>query len=547
MENIDIAKSFNLLGKLMELHGENPFKVRSYYNAYSVLRKQERALTEMSEDEIGAIPGLGTAIIGKIGELNSKGEMDTLERYKSMTPPGVIDMIQVRGFGPKKVSAIWNQLEIDTIGELLQACEENRLVALKGFALKTQDDLKKKLQYYQSSKGFVHFATAENEIEEIQSEIDENFSQDAAIVGDATKQNQIIEGIQILVTEDRLEELEKFILDNSDSTVSGLNYKTIPVYLIDCAASDFAAEQLSLNSDEDYVAYLEEEFGLALEEFPDELNEEAIFEALDIPYLSPPQRELWNENKQNLSENELIQVSDIKGLVHCHSTYSDGLHSLADMAKYAKSQGMDYMLITDHSQSAFYADGLKPDRVLEQWKEIDELNAKMYDFHIFKGIESDILSDGSLDYEQEMLDGFDVIIASIHSNLNMDEEKATKRLIAAIEHPSTRILGHPTGRLLLSRAGYPIDHGSVIDACAEHNVVIELNAHPSRLDLDYHWICYALEKGVKISINPDAHSKEALHLVKHGVRVARKAWVRAEDNLSSCTLEEFKQWIAKKK
>lgn len=546
MENKDIARSFNLLGKLMELHGENPFKVRSYYNAYNILRKMERPLVEMSEDELSKIPGLGKAIVGKIGELAEKGNMDTLERYKGMTPSGVIDMLQVRGFGPKKVSVIWNQLGVETIGELLQACEENRLVALKGFGLKTQASLQQKLQYFQLSKGYYQYAVAENEIEEINQWIGENMPQDAAVVGDAAKHNQIIEGISILVVEESSEALTTAIKEHASEDVEELNWGGITVQLIEISAEDFAAEQLIQNSTEDYIEFLQNEYGLEVEEFADELNEEMIFEALDIPYISPPQRELWDQNRDNISEEDLLKTEEIKGIIHSHSTYSDGLNTLKEMALYCKDQGFEYLVITDHSQSAFYADGLKPDEIKKQWKEIDELNKSIPDFHIFKGIESDILSDGSLDYEEEMLKEFDIIIASVHSNLNMDEEKATQRILKAIENPYTRILGHPTGRLLLSREGYPLDHVKIIDACAEHNVVIEINAHPNRLDIDYHWIDYCLEKGVKLSINPDAHSREAIHLNRHGVRIARKAWLTKENNLSSYSLEEIRAWIDEK-
>lgn len=224
----------------------------------------------------------------------------------------------------------------------------------------------------------------------------------------------------------------------------------------------------------------------------------------------------------------LIEETDIKGVIHSHTTYSDGLHTLREMAEYSKSLGFEYIVITDHSKSAFYANGLKPERVLAQMEEIDALNAELAPFKIYKGIESDILGDGSLDYEEDILKQFDVIIASVHSNLKMDKEKATTRLINAIKNPYTTILGHPTGRLLLSREGYPIDHMAIIDACAEHQVAIELNANPYRLDLDYEWIPYAMEKGVKISINPDAHSKEGIHDIRYGVLAARKGGLTKE-------------------
>ena len=543
MDNKAIAKSFSLLAKLMELHEDDPFKIRSYNTAYNILRKQEQPLAKMSNEELQSINGLGKAIAGKIEELTTKGQMDALEQFKAMTPPGVIEMLSVRGFGPKKVSAIWNQLGITTIGDLLQACIENRLVALKGFGLKTQESLKAKLKYFQSSQGFFHYADAITAISHVQKTIDEHMEGNAAIVGDAAKQDQVIKGITVLVVEEYEEQLQNLLEVHSNSEIANTNVHGIDLHIDAIAQEEFAIEQLARNSSEDYIEYLQDEFEYDPESYLDLLDEEAILSDLEVEYLAPPQRELFDGKPAGIDESQLITPSDIKGIVHSHSTYSDGLHTLKEMAEFCKKEGFEYLLITDHSQSAFYADGLKPDRVKQQWKEIDQLNDELTDFHIFKGIESDILNDGSLDYDEEILKGFDVIIASIHSNLNMTEEKATQRLINAIKNPYTNILGHPTGRLLLSREAYPIDHAAVIDACAEHNVVIELNAHPNRLDLDYHWIMYCREKGVKISINPDAHSREAIHMVEHGVRVARKAFVTSAENISSLSRDEFEAYF----
>jgi len=243
--------------------------------------------------------------------------------------------------------------------------------------------------------------------------------------------------------------------------------------------------------------------------------------------------------------DSLVQVSDIKGIIHNHSTYSDGLHSLEEMALYVHQQGFEYFVISDHSRSAGYAGGLRIEDVYRQWSEIDELNKSFGNqFHVFKSIESDILTDGSLDYPDDVLAGFDLVIASVHSVLTMDEARATSRLIKAIEHPATRILGHPTGRLLLARPGYPINEKKVIDACAANGVAIELNANPQRLDMDWTWIPYAQQKSVMVSINPDAHSKESIHYVRHGVNVARKGLLDRSACLNSLSCDQFIQWLA---
>jgi DNA polymerase (family 10) len=267
-----------------------------------------------------------------------------------------------------------------------------------------------------------------------------------------------------------------------------------------------------------------------------------------LQYIEPELREGLGE--VDLAANQgiptLIEWSDLKGVLHNHTTYSDGVHTLREMADHCKSMGYGYLGICDHSKTAVYANGLTIDKVLEQQAEIDKLNADYEGFKILKGIESDILGDGSLDYPEELLKTFDFVVASVHSGLKMNEEKATARLLKAIENPYTTILGHPTGRLLLARAGYPINHKKIIDACAANNVSMELNAHPYRLDIDWRWIPYCIEKGVKISINPDAHHKEGFKDMYYGICVARKGMLDAENCLNAMNLEAFLSYIQKK-
>ena len=279
---------------------------------------------------------------------------------------------------------------------------------------------------------------------------------------------------------------------------------------------------------------------------PHQKPDDIFFLKRNIPVSSPARR----ESKKQLEKAYLtmpIQVESIRGLIHCHSTWSDGANTIEEMAKACLDNKWEYMVLSDHSASAFYANGLKSDRVAAQHQQIDELNKKLAPFRIFKSIESDILNDGSLDYEATVLSSFDLIIASIHSNLRMIEETATNRLLKAIENPFTTILGHPTGRLLLSREGYPIDHKRIIDACAVHKVAIEINAHPRRLDLDWKWLDYAIEKGVFISINPDAHALAGLSDVQYGVLIAQKSLLTPAMNLSSFSKIQLEQWLAERK
>ncbi len=550
MTNKEIAKTFNDLGKIMELHGENPFKIRSYSNAYLSLRKLQTPLVNMEDFEISAIKGVGKTIVTKIRELEETGKLEAMDKYKAITPIGVQEMLQIKGFGPKKVRVIWKDLGAESIGELLYACNENRLIELKGFGQKTQEDLKNKLIYFLSSKNKFHYASLESTALALQEYLRGQLS-DTPIefTGGLRRRNPILESIELLVgTEDNINKVlsEKLTIEKEEDTyIQGRTEGNIPVIIYQCSTDNFGSKQFRYTGGKEFLKTFLEKVGE--EDFRNIKTEEAVFEKVKLPFIAPELRD-WEDVMDWAKENKLptlIEETDIKGVIHSHTTYSDGLHSLKDMATYSKAQGYDYIGITDHSKSAFYANGLKPDRVFQQMEEIDKLNKELAPFKIFKGIESDILNDGSLDYDEEVLSAFDFIIASVHSNLKMDEAKATQRIVTAVENPYTTMLGHPTGRLLLSREAYPLDHKKVIDACAANGVVIELNANPYRLDLDWTWIPYALEKGLKISVNPDAHSKEGIHDIHFGVLAARKGGLTKEACLNCLSVADFEKYLKK--
>jgi DNA polymerase (family 10) len=515
MTNKEIAKSFQLLGELMELHGENPFKIRSYQNAYLTLRKLDRPLGEMRENEIADIKGIGSAISGKIKELLETGKMSTLERYKSMTPEGVQAMLEVPGLGPKKIQVLWKDLGLESAGELMYAVNENRLLELKGFGPKTQEDLRKKLEFFQRTQHLFHYATAEAEAASLLESLRKALpGRRIELTGALRRKANVVEKIELLV--------------EGEETAVSLPETPLATTLHFARPEQYGSAWMNTTGGEPVWAEL-------AEKYPGSRDEEALFTSAGLPFVAPELRDnpraiQWARAGEM---PRLVEASDLKGLLHAHSTWSDGMHSLREMALHARQLGYEYLGITDHSQSAFYANGLKEDRIRDQWAEIDALNAELAPFRIFKGIESDILNDGRLDYPDDLLAGFDFIIASVHSNLRMDEEKATRRLITAIEHPRTSILGHPTGRLLLSREGYPVDHHKVIDACAANGVAIELNANPYRLDLDWTWIPYARDKGVMIAINPDAHSKNGMLDMHFGLCSARKGGLTREGCLNA--------------
>ena len=527
MNNDDITEALDLTAKLMELHNENPFKSKAYTNASYKLSKLRYDFDGKSQEDIESIEGIGKGISSKIFELMTTGSTPELTQLLEKTPEGVIDMLGIKGLGPKKVRQLWMELQVESVGELLYACNENRLITLKGFGEKTQLSVKQNIEFKLSNTNKFHYASLEKPVNNlIQFILGQQNELQIAVVGQLARKCEIIEKIEILTDG---------IISTDISTVE----KTIPLKInfTHCEPSEFFYKYVELTSTPEHL----EKINFASLDSKEFFDDEEIYSALNLQYIEPELREGLNETDLALNHEipKLIELEDLKGILHNHTTYSDGVHTLKEMADYCKSLGYEYLGICDHSKSAFYANGLSIEKVLEQQQEIDKLNSGYQNFKILKGIESDILNDGSLDYPEEILKTFDFIVASVHSNLKMNEGKATERLIKAIENPYTSILGHPTGRLLLARKGYPIDHKKVIDACAANKVTIELNAHPYRLDIDWRWIPYCIEKQVKISINPDAHHKEGYHDMYYGVCAARKGMLDKKNCLNALSLEDL--------
>jgi len=537
MTNKEIANAFSQLAELMEFYEEESFKIRSYSNAYRVLRSVDSQLSEMSLNELKEIKGVGDAIANKILELTKNGRMRLLDSYLEKTPSGIVALLGIKGMGVKKVQQLWKDLGIESPGELLYACNENRLAELKGFGEKTQQNIKEQLEYYFQSLEKYRWASVEKEADDLLDDLSDIFEK-VSLSGAFKQLNPVLDAIEFVIETDDFTKLTEAALLNEALDKGAIfegrcKSSGVKVKIHRAEKGLFAQKLLQTSSSEEL-------FNLVKSNVPEckNLDEKTIFEQAGLPFIPYELRDM--PGVVSLKEiPELVKLSDVKGVIHAHSDYSDGQTSLKVLAEYVRSCGYTYLGITDHSQSAFYANGLKPERVLKQWEEIELLNKGFEDFSILKGIESDIKNDGELDYEDEILKGFDFIIASIHSNLKMTEEKATARLIKAIENPYTSMLGHPTGRLLLARPGYPINHKKVIDACAANKVAIEINANPLRLDIDYAFLPYAIEKGVKISINPDAHSKDGVHDLRYGVQVARKGLLRADNCINTFSANEF--------
>lgn len=559
------------IATLLELTGENPFKSRAYQNAARNLEKIDTDFNELVEqNRLAEIEGIGEAISKKLTELIQTGKLEYYEKLKASVPPGHLEMLKITGLGPKKIHALYEQLGIKDVGELEYACLENRLVDLKGFGKKTQDNILAgiaKLKVYKERRLYAEVASeAESLLDYLKKE--KNVLS-MSIAGSLRRGNETIKDIDILAASNNPKKLgEHFTSCLQVKNVSASGETKVSVVLqsginadlriVTPAEYPYALHHFT-GSKEHNTAMRgrAKDMGLKMNEyglFRGEKNikcrnEEELFAALKLQFIEPELRENMGEI-QAAEKNELpklVEEKDVRGIFHVHTNFSDGGESLENMAQAAKKMGLAYIGISDHSRSAAYAGGLKEDDIKRQHELIDKLNEKLKPFYIFKGSESDILTDGSLDYDEKTLKRFDFVIAAVHSNFNMSADEMTARLKKALENIYTTMLAHPTGRLLLSREPYAVNMEEVIDTAAKFGKAIELNANTHRLDLDWRHCIYSKRKGVKISINPDAHQIAGLRDIGFGVKIARKGWLSKEDCLNCLDLEEVKEIFTQQK
>ncbi|MFC4874480.1 DNA polymerase/3'-5' exonuclease PolX [Negadavirga shengliensis] len=563
MDNKYLIKILKLTIQLMELHEVNPFKIRNYQSAVINIEREGRELAGLDLQQLQEFSGIGKSIAEVILEIQKKGTHVLLEALLQETPEGILEVLEIKGLGPRKIRTLWKDLGITSTHELLEACRSGQVARLKGFGEKTQESIIQALEFIASNKDKWLYADIDTEVDALLGKLQETFGEDkVACVGDYARKLEIIDQLSFIIATDQP---KKSIMQLND--INGMKQdiaKSSPyrwggkletfgldtVFLL-VPVKDFVKQKLIKTASRPHLLSLVNENQMLAEVFinGDYTTEEEAYQQAGLPFIPEELRE--GQLEPGLATNniipDLLEFKDLKGPLHNHSTYSDGRHSLKEMAAYCQSQGYEYLGIADHSRSAFYANGLDEDRIVQQHREIDQLNKEMAPFRIFKGIESDILIDGNLDYSDDILARFEYIVASVHSSLGMDRKKATARLLKAIQNPYTTILGHPTGRLLLRREGYPIDHKVIIDACASYGVVIEINANPWRLDLDWRWVHYAMEKGVMLSINPDAHEKEAFMDMKYGVLVGRKGGLTKKMTLNALDLDTLAGYLEERK
>ncbi len=564
MQGKSIPQILEEIGTLLEIKGENPFKTRAYYNAAKALAGVDDLERIIEEKRLRDIKGIGEALAAKIEEYSRTGRMAYFEELKKAVPESLLELVQIPNLGPKKIKVLYDELGIENIGELEYACKENRLITLPGFGERTQEKILGGIEFLKRHKGEFLFGDVYLQAEAIRERLLKKASDGLAeICGSIRRRKEIVRDMDILVAGGdhgsisqyfiSMPEIDEVLLTGDTKTSCRLktgieadlrvvNREEFPYALMYFTGSK--EHNVRLRGIAKRKGWKLNEYGLFEEERSIELkSEEEIYHALDLAYVPPELREDMGEIEAASQDRlpRLIEPKDIKGTFHVHTEASDGVDTIERLVEAAKKMGLTYIGISDHSQTAYYARGLKVDDVYRQWEAIDRLNARITDFRIFKGIESDILPDGSLDYPEKVLNGFDFIIGSIHSSFNLKQAEQEKRILRAMENPCMTMFGHPTGRLLLSRDGYQVDMRTIIDGAAKNHVIIELNASPYRFDIDWRYLKYAKEKGVMISINPDAHATAGRQEIMYGVGIARKGWQEKKDVLNARSIAEVER------
>lgn len=555
MTNKKIARLLRETADLIKLAGGNQYRARAFANASRQIDRLETPVTQHAqEDTLTSIPGVGQGMADEIRELLEQGALAARRELLNELPPELPDLLQVQGLGPKKARRLWLEASITSLDQLEQQAKSGALTRLKGFGQKTQQNVLENVRRLKRYKKRRRYAEAISQVEPLLTALRaEEAITRAELAGALRRKLETVERAQLIVTAEEAKPVHNALRgvlnedaprpDGDDLVFEGTLPDGLPLEARLVPESRFGTTWWLLTGSEAHCRAFREQYG----EPEAHADEADVYAEADLPCIEPELREGRGELEAAAADRlpALITEENLRGTLHNHSTYSDGANTLHEMAEAAREMGLSYFGICDHSRSLSIANGLSIERVREQQEEIRRLNESYgSDFRIFSGIECDILDDGSLDYPDEVLATFDFVVASVHTGFNMTEEEATERVRRAIANPYTTILGHATGRLLLKRKGYSLNAKRVITACAEHDVAIELNANPYRLDMDWRHLRNATDQGVLVSINPDAHSIQELHHVRWGIAVARKGWLTPDQCLNAKSLDAFAEWLA---
>ncbi len=558
MTKKDALNALSQTADLLELLGGNDFRAAAYRKSERLLERWEGNWDAAVDDGFKDAPGVGVQTGRSLVQYAQTGVFQPLEELRVQVPNGVVDLFRVRGLGPKKIRALWDA-GVDSISSLVMSAKAGELASFKGFGKSTQDKLLEAAQFvlnigerhrlHAAEAAFLKLSAVLEGIASVHAAgsyrrgFETIGDLDAVAVGDAAAIRAALEpfGVAPDATYDWL----------LDATLEGVKLSlaiatpdTLGAALLVMTGSKAYLERVMTASSERGLELTSQGLTRDAVIVPTP-TEQAAFDALELPYRIPEWREAEHDAVALPDPATLVQLGDVRGMLHVHTTYSDGAHSVLEMALAAQKLGMTHLGICDHSQSAFYAGGLTPARVRQQWLEIDAVNADLQDFRILKGIESDILGDGSLDYDADLLEGLDFVVASVHSKFDLSEADQTKRLIKAVQNPFTTILGHPTGRLLLRRPSYKLDIPAVLEAARESGAVVEINASPYRLDLDWREVLKAQNQWY--AVNTDAHHFSGYDDLKYGVRSARKGAVTKDRFVNALSASEFLEFARAKR
>ena len=565
--------------QLLELKGENPFKIRAYQNAARAIETYSGNLeTAAREGLLTEIPGIGQAIAEKITELVTTGHLPYYEELKAEFPPGIFEIFELMGLGPKKIRALYDKLGISSLEALEAACKDGRVAGLAGFGAKTATNILQSIEQRKSVAGSFLLGTAVEAAETIYADLRALPAVSQVAIGGSTRRRkEVVHDLDFVVSSAHPEEVTAFFIAHplvesviaSGATKSSVRLKgglQADLRGVSDAPSPFALNYFTGSKEHNIGlrgralthGWTLNEYRLAPveagrvkpEPIPEIIEERDLYRALGLDFIEPELRENLGEFAAAEAHTlpDLVELANLRGTFHCHTTASDGRSTLKEMAEAAQELGLQYLGIADHSKSSFQAHGLDEARLLEQIDAIARLNATYDDgFRLFTGVECDILKDGSLDFSDEILSRLDYVVASVHSVFNLPEAEMTRRLIKAISNPHVTMLGHMTGRLLLTRKPYALDIPAVIEAAAETGTLIELNGNPQRLDMDWRWWPLAKEKGVRCVINPDAHHTSGFRHLWFGVAEARKGWLTRADVVNCLPLGKIEAVLAAKR